>query len=162
MTAVRAWIAVIAAALIAVAGVGAAGVARQTMAQAETTRDGALRLREARLGLIEAQNALGNSDLESAVEGAERANAAALDVRSSTEALLRRLEGLAGDVADVTATSEASGRSLRLTRDRMRLAAALLEAVRAEQHAASDATAYSTRFLKRILAAVRETNRSFP
>jgi len=162
MKSIRGWIGVVVAASVALSGLGAAAVARQTLTQAETTQQGAARLREARLGLVDAQDALGNSDLEDAVAGAEGANKAALEVKASTSLLLRTLQGLANDVDGLTATSAASGKSLDLTRERMRLAAQLLEAVSSEQQAASDATSYTTRYLRRILAALRETNRSFP
>ena len=156
------WVAVVVCGALAGSGVVALGVARQTFAQAETTRDGASRLREARLDLVEAQNALGRSDLEAAVEGAEKANATALRVRSRTSRLLQHLRGLASDVDDITATSASSAERLEVTRSRMRTAASLLRAVRHEQQAASDATTHTTRFLRRILAALRETNRSLP
>jgi len=158
MKSIGGWIGVAVAASVALSGLGAAAVAGQTL----TTQRAAARLRETRLGLVDAQNALGDSDLEEAVAGAEGANEAALEVKASTSLLLRRLQGLANDVDGLTATSAASGKSLDLTRERMRLATQLLEAVNSEQQAASDATSYTTRYLRRILVALRETNRSFP
>lgn len=162
MSRILVWVAVVVCSALAGSGVVALGVARQTFAQAETTRDGAIRLREARLDLIEAQNALGRSDLESAVQGAEKTNETALRVQANTSRLLEQLRGLAADVDDVTATSASSAETLDVTRGRMRTAASLLRAVRREQQTASDATTYTTRFLRRILAALRETNRSLP
>ena len=162
MRRVLVWVAVFVSAGLAASGVVAYTIAQQTHAQAETTRDGAIRLRQARLDLVKAQDALGESDLEAAVEGAERANATAQRVRTNTSRLLARLRSLAADVDEVNDTSVASGESLDLTRNRMRLTASLLRAVRGEQQAASDATVYSQRFLRRILAALRETNRSLP
>lgn len=156
------WLGVVVAAFLALSGLGAAAIARQTLSQAETTQQGAARLRETRLGLVEAQNALGDTNLEDAVAGAEGANEAALEVKASTALLLQRLRGLAEDVEQLTSTSASSGQSLELTRERMHLATQLLEAVRSEQQAASDATSYTTRSLRRILTALRETNRSFP
>ena len=162
MSRILVWVAVVVCSALAGSGVVAFGIARQTLAQAETTRDGAMRLREARLDLVEAQNALGRSDLESAVQGAEKTNETALRVQANTSRLLEQLRGLAADVDDVTATSASSAKTLDVTRGRMSTAASLLRAVRREQQAASDATTYTTRFLRRILAALRETNRSLP
>jgi hypothetical protein len=160
MTRVLRWVAVVVAAMLA-AGSGAAIVsARQTLDQATGAIEGAELLRKARIDLADAQEGVGKSNLEEAVEGARIANAAAEKVKLTTLRLLQRVEGALADVESLTATSEASGQRVAVSRARTKLAAALLSAISGEQTAASRATHSSNRYLRRILKALRRSNRA--
>ena len=162
MTRVLKWVAVVVAAMLA-AGSGAAIVsARQTLEQAKGAIEGAQRLRKVRIDLVDAQEGVGKSNLEEAVAGARIANAAAEEVKLTTLRLLRRVEAALGDVEALTASSEASGERVAISRARTRLASQLLAAITNEQLSASSATHASNRYLRRILKALRRSNRAFP
>jgi hypothetical protein len=162
MTSALRWVAVVVAATLAAGSALAIVSARQTLEQAKGAIEGAERLRKVRIDLADAQEGVGKSNLEGAVEGARIANAAAEEVKTTTLRLLRRVESALEDVDALTASSEASARRVALSRARTRIAAALLGAISNEQRAASRATHVSNRYLRRILAALRRSNRAFP
>jgi hypothetical protein len=162
MTRALRWVAVVVAAMLA-AGSGAAIVsARQTLDQAKGAITGAERLRKVRIDLADAQEGVGKSNLEEAVEGARVANAAAEEVKVTTLQLLQRVEAALVDVEALTASSESSGERVAISRARTRLAAVLLSAISDEQRTASRATHASNGYLRRILKALRRSNRAIP
>lgn len=162
MTRAFRWIAVAVAAMLAAGSFAAIVSARQTLEQARGAIEGAQDLRKVRIDLVDAQEGVGKSNLEEAVQGARIANAAAENVKVTTIRLLRRVESALADVDALTASSEASAERVAISRARTRLAAALLSAISGEQRAASRATHVSNRYLRRILAALRRSNRAFP
>ena len=155
-------IALILSALVAAASLGAVAVAGMTFRQADRALTSAQRLRETRLDLANAQKALGDTDLGQAVEGAEAANEIAERLQRSTARMLPLLASAEREGRAVSATTERTARQLKSIVGRTALASRILRVLAREQTGSSRSAAHTNDFLRRILAALRETNRSFP
>ena len=150
------------AAALLLAGIASVVVANMTLSQASDALSGARRLYAARVDVADAQRGLGRSELKKALKGAVDANAAADGVRRSTERILPLL-AIAED--RTTRTAAASFRTTAvlgsLSGDARR-ASSLLRLIAAEEKGSSRAASLTNSFLRRILVALRKTNRSFP
>ena len=149
-------------ALLALASLSVAVVAAGAKVQARGSLSGAQQLYEARLGVARAQEALGSSDLHDAVASAGRANETAEKVRAITTEiadLLASAEAVAGSTSE---TSQRAVRNVALTRRQTRASGDLLALIAGYQRAATSFAADTNSALRRILRAVRRTNRSFP
>ncbi len=130
--------------------------------QAHATLEGQLRLYEARLRVAEAQDALGETDIEDALAGARSANEAAERVHAVTKNIAASLEPTTS-TARVIARAAARGlRGARFARRQTELASQLLAAISSYQSAARGYSIATNRALEDILDALRRTNENFP
>ncbi|MEA2460237.1 MAG: hypothetical protein QOH90_414 [Actinomycetota bacterium] len=143
-------------------GIGSVVVANMTLHQASDALAGAHRLYSARVDVANAQKGLGRSQLKKALKGAIEANTAADGVRRSTARILPLLT-MAEDRTTRTATaSTRTTRVLGTLAGDARRASSLLRLIAAEEKGSSHAASLTNTFLRRILVALRKTNRSFP
>ena len=155
-------IALILSALVAAASLGAVTVAGMTFRQADRALTSAQRLRETRLDLADAQKALGNSDLGQAVEGAEAANEIAKRLQRSTARMLPLLASAEREGRTVSATTERTAGRLESIVGRTTIASEILRVLARQQSGSARSAEMTNDFLRRILAALKRTNRSFP
>ena len=162
MRSLRALAPMIGAALLALIGIAAVAVAFRSKAQAQDSLESALQLREARIDVAEAQEALGGSDIDDAVASGEEANAVALRVGERTERIAALLEPMERSAARSVSESRRGIRGAVAARRQTEIAADVLAALAAYQRAASDNASITNRALRRILVALRETNEDSP
>jgi predicted ATPase len=162
VTSGRAVAALVASLLVAALGLGSTVVAFRSKAQAHSSLEQALDLREARLQVARAQRALGSSDIEDAARSGARANEVALRVGEQTDRIAALLRPLRAAAVRTTSAGRRGIRGTVATRRQTEVAADVLEALAAYQHEASANATATNRALKRILAALRKTNREFP
>jgi hypothetical protein len=154
--------ALVLSAVLCVAGIGSFFMAAGTLLQANDALEGAENIRASQLRLVEAQKALGGSNLEEALTGAEAANAAAEDVRTTTEKIIPLLRAAERGSGSVTSVSRETGRRVASLEIRAALATKLLRALAGEQDSSAEAGVITNGFLRRVLRALKETNQSFP
>ena len=150
------------AALLAFGSVAIAVVSATTKAQARSTLDSALRLYEARLGVMRAQEALGESDLDDAVASATRANETAERVKAITTDIADLLASAETAAQATSSTSKKAVKNVTLTRRQTAATSDVLAVIAGYQRAASGFADETNAALRRILKAIRKTNRSFP
>jgi hypothetical protein len=153
---------VVAASLLLLAGIASIVIANMTLGQASDAVAGARSLYGARTDVADAQQAIGRSNLKQALKGAIAANAAAERVRRTTEGILPLLAKAEAGSARTGAAASDTGRILRNLGEDAEQAARLLRSIAAEQRGSTTAAELTNSFLKRVLAALRKTNRSFP
>ncbi len=148
--------------LLAAAGLASVLVSENLRATAWESQQGALELYGARLGVARAQEKLGESDLESALQSARSANETALRVGDVTERIVALLRPTAATARASVAASEESVRGAALTRRQTQVAGRVLGAISGYQRDAARYAAITNRALLRILIVLRETNENFP
>jgi hypothetical protein len=156
------WIGLAVASVLTVAAFGALAVATQSKSQAHSSLIDAIRLREARLDVARAQKALGGSNIEDAARSGRKANAVALRVGTLTERIVNLLTPLSGSTKEAVTQGRRGIRNSVVARKETKAAAAILGAISGYQRAAVDDAGLTNRALRRILAALRETNESIP
>ena len=161
MTRALPWLGLTAAALACAAGIAMLGIGATTFKGAADARRSAATLYEARLQVTETQQQMGESDLQSALEGARSANATATEVQDITERIADLLHETRRDAAAIGRSSRRGAATVVATRRQTDAAAQALTAISAYQRSASDSTASTNRALVRILRALRETNEEF-
>jgi hypothetical protein len=152
----------IGSALLAVIGVAAVAVAFQSKGQAQDSLESALRLRQARIDVAEAQEALGGSDIDDAVASGEEANAVALRVGERTDRIAALLEPMQDSAARSVSEGRRGIRGAVAARRQTEIAADVLAALAAYQRAAGENASITNKALRRILIALRETNEDSP
>lgn len=152
----------IGSALLAVIGVAAVAIAFQSKGQAQDSLESALRLRQARIDVAEAQEALGGSDIDDAVASGEEANAVALRVGERTERIAALLEPMQDSAARSVSEGRRGIRGAVTARRQTEIAADVLAALAAYQRAAGENASITNKALRRILIALRETNEDSP
>ncbi len=156
------WIVVALCGLLALGSAVALIASFQVRAQAQGALLSQMKLYSAREHVAEAQEALGDADIRDALTGAREANIAAERVGVVTQRIVRLLRPMTR-TADVIATSARSGlRGARFARQQTEVAAQLLGAIAEYQNAAGVYADGTNEALRRILDALRRTNRSFP
>lgn len=156
------WAVVALCAVLALGSVVAVVASYQVRSQARTTLEGQVRLYSARQHVARAQEALGDADIKDALIGATGANEAAERVSLVTRRIVKLLRPTTR-TADVIAASARTGlRGARFARRQTEVAAQVLGAISGYQSAARDYSNSTNRALRRILAALRETNATFP
>jgi len=150
------------AGLVMVASGAAFFVAADAKRTADSTVEQAERLYTARLGVARAQEDLGRSDLDSAITSAGQANATADKVKAVTTRIAGLLEAAEATAAATARTSRRAVGNVTLTRRQTVASGDVLAAIAGYQRAASTFAADTNSALRRILTALRETNRSFP
>jgi hypothetical protein len=156
------WIGLAVASVLMVAAFGALVVATQSKSRAQSSLVDAIRLREARLDVARAQKALGGSNIKDAGRSGRRANAVALRVGVLTERIVDLLTPLSGSTKEAVNQGRRGIRNSVVARKETKTAAAILGAIAGYQRAAVDDADLTNRALRRILAALRETNESIP
>ena len=150
------------AALLCVTGVAMAAIGATSLGSASGARHSAKALYEARLQVAEAQEQVGGSDLEDAVQGAREANASALAVKTITARIAALLHATRDDAEVIGRSSQRGVSTVVATRQQTEAAARALAAISAYQRSATKSAITTNRALRRILHALRETNESFP
>jgi hypothetical protein len=156
------WAGLAVSGLLALASFGALAVATQSKSQAHSSLEDAVRLRRARLDVAKAQRALGGSDIGDAARSGQRANAIALRVGVLTERVVDLLEPLSGSTKRAVEQGRRGIRNSVVARRQSEVASGILVAIAGYQHAAVENADRTNKALRRILAALRETNESFP
>ena len=156
------WIPPFLAGLLALAGIGVAGVGAVSRSSAVEARDGAFRLYVARLEVAKAQERLGESDIEEAEESATRANAIAVRVGDVVERIVKLLDPTVETARDTIASARGGARGATITKRQTEVAARLLGALSGYQTDASHFASLTNGALQRILRALRRTNEDFP
>lgn len=144
-------------------GSGLAVVASyQVRTQARTALEGQVRLFSAREHVALAQEALGDADIEDALIGATQANEAAERVSLVTRRIVKLLRPTTRTAGVIAASARTALRGARFARRQTEVAAQVLGAISGYQSAARDYSSSTNRALRRIIAALRETNATFP
>lgn len=162
MKPLRSIAALVACLLVAGMGLGATIVAYNSKSQAQTSLEQARRLRDARLDVARAQRALGSSDINDAARSGDRANAVALKVGQQIDRIAKLLGPLQASATRSTAQGRKGIRGAVAARRQTRVAADVLEALAGYQRKASENAVKTNRALRRILVALKKTNRNFP
>ena len=162
MKALRSVAALVACLLVAGMGMGATVVAYNSKNQAQSSLAQARRLREARLEVARAQKALGSSDINDAARSGNRANAVALRVGQQIDRIAQLLGPLQASATRTTTQGRRGIRGTIAARRQTRVAADVLEALAGYQAEASENAVKTNRALRRILVALKKTNRNFP
>ena len=162
MKSVLAWIGAVLAGVVAAAAIAMAFVSANLNRTAQDSLHGALELHGARLSVAAAEKELGGGDIQGALESARRANARAETVGAVTEELVATLRPTSKRAAAITESSRRSAENVAFTRRQATVANDLIGAVAGYQQAASKLAQDTNEALERILAALKETNRSFP
>lgn len=156
------WTAAVLSGLLALGSGAALTVAALERDAAGTALRGSIRSREAERSVVRAQGRLTGADVGEALDSIRRANEAADRVAGLTRRLVGLLEAtLAETTGAVEASREGASRTVTARRE-TDLAAQLLAAIAGYQASASDSAAATNRALRRILEALRATNREFP
>lgn len=150
------------AACVCVAGVAMAVVGATSLSSASDARRSAQALLDARLEVARAQEQLGTSDLDEAVDGARDANASALGVKRITRRIADLLHATRLDAEEIGRSSRRGVATVVGARRQAEAAARSLSAISTYQRSSSAATRRTNVALVRILRALRETNESFP
>lgn len=148
-------------ALLLAASLGSLPVAVRSRNDASAALDGAIRLRQARLDVAEAQKQLQGGNIKDALVSARAANATALRVGRVTRRILELLRPTATDARAVISSARRGAQRALAARQQTDVAADALVAVANYQHQASRHSGTTNRALRRILRALRETNREF-
>jgi hypothetical protein len=154
--------ALVASAIVCAASIGAVAVAGMTYRQATTAFSSAEELRATRLELTQAQQQVGSSDLSDALAGAVAANEVAQRLRRSTARMIPLLRSADTAGAGTVEATKRTAAALRTIIRRARPASRVLRIIAREQSRSSQAAHVTNSFLRRILTALKKTNRSFP
>ena len=153
---------VAASALLLALSLATVAVAFRSKSQAQDSLESALQLREARLDVARAQDALGSSDIGDAITSGRKANAVALRVGERTDRIAALLEPMRESVERSTSQGRRGIRGAVAARRQTEIAAEVLEALAGYQRAATDSASVTNGALRRILTALRETNEDAP
>lgn len=138
------------------AGLGVAVLERDA---AEGALRDSLRARAAEVAVVKAQGRLTGTDVGEALTSIRQANQAAGRVAALTRSLAASLEATVGETTGaVEASREGAGRTTAALRE-TEAVSGLLAAIAGYQASASDSADETNRALRRILRALRETNR---
>lgn len=156
------WLGVAASALAALVAVASVFVASSAESTARRARGGAQALLEARVAVAHAQEKLGTTDLDDALDAARSANATAQKVGRIT----RRIVGLLVPTERTAAAAQSAAargvRSATVARRQTQVAARVLALIAGYQSTATRQAGKTNAALRRILVALRKTNESFP
>lgn len=155
------WFGVVAAALPLLLALVLTFVAVSAQRTASGSLDSAQRLFDAREAVAEAQAQLGDTDLKEGIEAGREANAVALRVRRVTARIVRLLEPTERATRATVASARRGTQGAIVTRRDTAAAADIIAAVNGYQKAATRYATQTNRALRRILVALRETNRTF-
>jgi hypothetical protein len=156
------WVGTVLAGLVAAAAVATAFVSADIERTARGSVDGARELLAARIAVAEAEKELGGGDIGSAIESAREANARAEDVGAITAKVVASLRPTGRTAKAITNSSKRSAENVAFTRRQASAANDLIGAVAGYQQAAVRLADRTNDALRRILDALRRTNRSFP
>lgn len=156
------WLALVASALVCAASAGGLFVAVTSKSQASDSLEQAIRLRRARIDVANAQRELGGSDLSDAAASGRKANAIALRVGRHTRRIANLLEPLGVSARRSVALGRRGIRSAITARRQTKIAAEVLAAIAGYQRSATEYATTTNSALRRILKALRETNKSVP
>ena len=156
------WLALVASALVCAASAGSLFVAVTSKSQASDSLEQAIRLRRARIDVANAQRELGGSDLSDAAASGRKANAIALRVGRHTRRIANLLEPLGVSARRSVALGRRGIRSAITARRQTKIAAEVLAAIAGYQRSATEYATTTNSALRRILKALRETNKSVP
>jgi hypothetical protein len=156
------WLGLALASVLVIASFGALAVATQSKSQAHSSLQDAIRLHEARVDVAKAQRALGSSDIGDAVRSARDANAIALRVGLLTKKILSLLQPLSADTETAVTQGRRGMRNTVVARRQTRVAAAILGAISGYQKSSAEDARVTNKALRRVLAALRDINESFP
>jgi hypothetical protein len=156
------WVALLLCSVLLVASFGTLAVATRSKSQAHSSLEDAIRLYEARVDVAKAQRALGGSDIGDAVRSANDANETALRVGALTKRVVRLLQPLSDSTKEAVEQGRRGIRNSVIAKRQTKVAAEILGAISGYQETAVDNGDLTNRALRRILAALRETNESFP
>jgi hypothetical protein len=162
MKKVLGWLGAIVAGLVAALAIVLVFVSAGLSRTAQESLNGALELHAARLNVAAAEKELGEGDIEGAIDAARKANARAETVGAITEELVATLRPTSRTAAAIAESSRRSAKNVAFTRRQAAVANDLVGAVAGYQQAASKLANDTNEALERILAALRETNRSIP
>lgn len=153
------WVGVMASGVLALGSVAALGVAMLEQGAAREALLGSVRAREAELSVVKAQRELSGTDVSDALASIRSANEAAERVAALTGRLVESLEVTLEETGrSVEASREAAAGTVQARRE-TDLAAELLAAIAGYQGSAAGSADRTNAALRRILRALRETNR---
>ena len=130
--------------------------------QAARSADDALRLRAAQVEVARAQRTVGSGDIEGAIGSIRRANTIAVRIDRLTSQILGLLSPTARSVAGTISLARRAARNAAQSRRLTQAVSGALAAIAAYQQSASSYGRITNRALRKILLALRRTNRSFP
>lgn len=156
------WAGAVAAGLVAALSIVLAFVSANLDRTAQESLQGGLELHAARLAVADAEEKLGDGDIEGAIGSARKANERAERVGEVTAELVRTLRPTSRTAAAITRSSRRSAKNVAFTRRQAESANSLIGAVAGYQQVASELARETNAALERILAALRRTNRSIP
>jgi hypothetical protein len=156
------WLGVAGSALALVAAVVWSVVALGAESTAHDARDGAYRLLQARIAVADAQRKLGGTDLEDALAAARGANETARRVGAITRNIVALLTPTERTAAGAQRSAVRGVRSATVAHRQTTIAARVLGVISGYQSSASRQALETNVALRRILAALRKTNASFP
>ena len=130
--------------------------------QAARSADDALALRAAQVEVARTQRSVGGSDIEGAIASIRRANAIAVGIDRLTSHILGLLDPTARSVAGTISLARRGARNAAQSRRLTQTVSGALAAIAAYQQSGSSYGRVTNRALRRILRALRRTNRSFP
>jgi hypothetical protein len=156
------WVGAVVAGLVAAASIAMAFVSANVEGTARGSLAGARELLAARIAVAEAEKELGGSDIGSAIASAREANARAEDVGAITADIVASLRPTGRTAKAITESSKRSAENVGFTRRQATVANDLVGAVAGYQQAAARLADRTNDALRRILQALRRTNRSFP
>ena len=152
------------AALSAILALGSAGALVVAMGQGDAARRalrGSIQAHVAERAVVRAQEGVSGTDVAAALAAIRRANEAGGRVALLTEELVAAMEPTVDETARAVGSARDGASSAAAARSETRVAAQLLAAIAGYQTAASDSAGATNAALRRVLAALRETNRSF-
>lgn len=156
------WIAPALSATLALGSVGAMVLATGEGDAARRALEGSARAHVAERAVVRAQEGVSETDIAGALAAIRRANEAAERVALLTEELVGSLEPTVEEASRAVGSARDGAGSAAAARAETRLAADLLAAIAGYQSAASDSADVTNDALRRVLSALRETNRRFP
>lgn len=162
MTQVKRWAgpvaSVIALALSATMAVVSFGFA----ADARDSVEGAQALFDAQVRVADAQDKLEGTDLQEAITSAREANAVAFRVGKVTARIVSFVESAQEAVDALISTSQRGAQSAVFASRQLDAAAGILSEIGGYQRQAKASAGKTNRALRKVLEALRKTNRSFP
>jgi len=155
------WISVGLSAILALGSAGALVVAAGQAEPARRALRGSVGATQAERAVVRAQESVSGTDIPAALAAIRRANEAAGRVALLTQEMVGSLEPTVDETARAVGSARDGASSAAAARSETRIAAQLLAAIAGYQTAASDSAGVTNAALRRVLAALRETNRSF-
>lgn len=156
------WAGALAAGIVAAVSIGIAFISASVQGSAQESLDGARELFAARVAVAQAEKELGSADIDAAITSAREANRRAEEVGEITAEIVAYLRPTGKRARAITASARRGAGDVAFTRRHAIAANDLIGAVAGYQTAAADLADRTNTALKRILNALRETNRSFP